>query len=158
LVPPGLHKIGEVASQLATSVRAIRYYEEEGLITPIRTEAGTRWYADAHVQRLRAILSLARNGFSIESIRLICHLREQCLTGRESSQRLSSLLEESLRTLDAQIQSLGALRDEIASAQTVIASCGHCDNHPSTRGCPKCPVISKLSEISLLNLIWDTDA
>ncbi|MBK1718752.1 MerR family transcriptional regulator [Thiocystis violacea] len=149
------YKIGEVASRLATSVRTIRYYEEESLIRPLRTEGGTRWYAEAHIRRLSAILELARNGFSIETIRQISRLRGQCLTGRESSQRLSALLQDRVSDLDAHIQALEQLRDEILSAKSVIATCGDCGNHPSTPGCPNCQVIGKLSEIRLLNLVWD---
>ena len=51
-------KIGEVASHLATSIRTIRFYEEEGLIYPIRTEKGTRLYNNKHVTRLKVILLL----------------------------------------------------------------------------------------------------
>ena len=38
-------KIGDVARQLGTTARTLRYYEEQGLLTPPRTAKGTRLYA-----------------------------------------------------------------------------------------------------------------
>ncbi len=90
------YKIGEVASQLATSIRSIRYYEEEGLITPIRTQRGTRLYSEKHINRLSSILRLTQLGFSIETIRKIAQLRENTNTGDESSHLLDTCLNEAL--------------------------------------------------------------
>lgn len=151
----GIYKIGEVASILATSIRTIRYYEEESLVKPIRTEKGTRLYSDSHIQRLKAILNLARNGFSIQTIREISVVRDQCATGKESSRQLSALFDESLSTLRKQIQALERVRSEIESAKQIIQSCSNCDNQPNTKGCPDCLVIRKLDAVVLLNLVWD---
>ncbi|MCP3851392.1 MAG: MerR family transcriptional regulator [Gammaproteobacteria bacterium] len=38
-------KIGDVAEKLKTTVRTIRYYDEEGLLVPHRT-GGTRLYSE----------------------------------------------------------------------------------------------------------------
>ena len=152
-----VYKIGEVASMLATSIRTIRYYEEEFLLKPIRTDRGTRLYSDAHVERLKAILRLARIGFSIESIRAISSTREKCSTGNESSQKIAQLFDKTLSDLDKQIQVLDSLKNEIRSAKRIIRSCNGCKNHPSSKGCPDCPVRLHLNEVTLLNLVWDTE-
>ena len=78
-------KIGDVAKLLNTTVRTIRYYEEEGLLLPHRTDGGTRLYLEHHVDRLKAILHLAENGFSLDVIGLIATTRDTCLTGDEGS-------------------------------------------------------------------------
>ena len=150
-----VYKIGEVANMLATSVRTIRYYEEESLIKPIRTDKGTRLYSESHIQRLKAILQLTQNGFSIETIRKINSIREQYATGKESSQHLSALFDDVLSNLEYKIQELNNIKNEIISAQQTIQTCNNCNNKPSTTGCPNCLVIKKLNEILLLNLVWD---
>lgn len=142
---------------LATSVRTIRYYEEELLIEPFRTEKGTRLYSKPHLQRLSAILKLTQSGFSIETIRHIGSIREQSSTGKESSHQLSKLLDETCSNLEKQILTLENLKAEMQSIQQIIASCIHCNKHPSTKGCPDCPVIQKLDEVLLLNLVWDAE-
>lgn len=152
------YKIGEAAKILATSIRTIRYYEEESLVIPTRTEKGTRLYSKPHIQRLRAILELTRSGFSIDTIRHIGNLRDQCATGRESSHKLSKLFDETIADLAKQIEVLENIKGEMQSAQKVILSCNECNNHPSTKGCPNCAVIQSLDELILLNLVWDTAA
>lgn len=151
------HKIGEVAGLLATSIRTIRYYEEEGLLTPIRTPRGTRLYSERHIARLRTILQLAKFGFSIDGIRKIAEIREQSTTGDESSLQVEKYLEGVLNTISSQINELKRVSLEINGARKIISGCNGCSNTPSTKGCPDCPVRSKLKEVELLNLVWDTE-
>ena len=151
------YKIGEVASQLATSIRTIRYYEEEGLLTPSRTQRGTRLYSDHHIARLTIILRLTKLGFSIEAIRKIAEIRENSQTGDESSVQMESYLKEILDTIGEQIKELEDISLEINDARHVISGCNGCSNRPGSKGCPDCPVRKKLNNIELLNLVWDTE-
>lgn len=151
------YKIGEVASKLATSIRTIRYYEEEGLLTPIRTPRGTRLYSENHVTRLKVVLRLAKIGFSIGAIRKIAEIREQSQTGDESSVQVEHHLEMVLSAIGGQIKELERITHEINEARQVISGCNGCSNTPSTQGCPDCPVRKKLKDIELLNLVWDTE-
>ncbi|MCK5877170.1 MAG: MerR family transcriptional regulator [Candidatus Marithrix sp.] len=150
-----VYKIGEVAKILVTSIRTIRYYEEELLIKPIRTDKGTRLYSKSHIKRLKAILQLVRNGFSIEMIRKISSLREECATGKESSSKLATLLDNTSSNIEQQITKLESIKYEIKLVQQIIKSCNSCNNIPSTKGCPNCLVIKQLDKILLLNLIWE---
>ena len=152
---PELNKIGDVARLLATSTRTIRYYEEEGLLDPVRTEKGTRLYTQQHIDRLRAILNLARNGYPIDSIHKLAHLREQYATGDKSQEAISILLDEWLAGIDHQIQSLKQLATMIKDAQQTVRKCSGCRNEPSSQGCPTCPVKGQLPNVELLNLLWD---
>ncbi len=151
------YKIGEVADLLATSIRTIRYYEEEGLLTPIRTPRGTRLYSNIHLARLKMILRLTSHGFSIEAIRQIAEIRETGQTGAQSSIQVDQHLEDIQMTIAAQIDALENIQTEINDARSVISGCNQCSNKPSTKGCPDCPVRKNLTEIELLNLIWDTE-
>ena len=152
------YKIGEVASMLATSIRTIRYYEEEGLLTPSRTARGTRVYSDKHIDRLNVIFRLVKLGFSIEAIRKIAEIRENSQTGDESSVQVKYYLANVLTTIKAQIQELERTSHEINESMQVISGCNECTNEPSTKGCPNCPVRKKLKDIELLNLVWDTES
>lgn len=51
-------KIGELAAQTGVSVRALRYYEEQGLLVSTRNSGGHRTYVDADVQRVEMLRSL----------------------------------------------------------------------------------------------------
>ena len=152
-----LHKIGDVAELLSTSVRTIRYYEEEDLLTPVRTVGGTRLYSKKQIDRLKAILNLTRNGYPIEAINNLAHLREKHHTGDKSQHAISMQFDEWLSDIDSQVGALKQLSLEIKAAKQTIQKCSGCQNHPSTKGCPTCPVRGYLSDIELLNLIWDQE-
>lgn len=152
---PNEYKIGEVADLLGTTIRTIRFYEEESLLQPLRTDGGTRLYNERHISRLKSILHLAKNGFSIESIRLIGSIRESCRTGDESSKKVSAQLDGEIQEISARIRELEHLKGEIAKAKTFVGKCRGCANKPTSKGCPACPVKMHVNSVELLNLIWD---
>ena len=63
-------KINEVEAQAGITKKNIRFYEEQGLLSPRRNaENGYREYGDAEVQTLRRIKVLRKLGVPIEEIR-----------------------------------------------------------------------------------------
>lgn len=150
-----LHKIGDVAEVLGTSIRSIRFYEEEGLLDPLRSEGGTRLYSTRHIDRLRAILRLTKSGYSIGVIKALAQTRERCRTGDQSQKAVSARLDELMADVDAHVAHLMALREQFAAAKLTVRKCSGCTNKPNTKGCPTCPVRERLTDIELLNLVWD---
>ena len=148
-------KIGEVAAMLDTTVRTIRYYEDEGLLVPHRTDGGTRLYSEHHIDRLRAILHLAENGFPLDVIGLIGYTRQTCATGDEGSKKLIGILDSTISDIEAKITELKALKSELIAASKLVARCKGCRNEPSSKGCPECPLNKNLAKIEALNLIWE---
>ena len=66
---PVAWKVGELARRTGLSVRALRYYDEIGLLSPSRrTEGGHRLYTAGDVVRLQRIKSLRALGFSLREI------------------------------------------------------------------------------------------
>jgi len=92
-------KIGELAKRFGVNVRTLRYYEEIGLLPAARLESGYRTYSEADAQRLRFVLKAKRAGFSLEEIYTILRLARH------------------IRTLDAEIAELTALRAELLAVQ-----------------------------------------
>ncbi len=60
--------IGEVADLTGLATSTIRYYEELGLIRPVRRESGRRLFEEGTPRRLRAISAAREAGFSLEEI------------------------------------------------------------------------------------------
>ena len=63
-----LLRIGEVVRRLTAefpdiSISKIRYLEDEGLLTPRRTQGGYRLFSEADLERLQTILRLQRDEF-----------------------------------------------------------------------------------------------
>ena len=64
--------IGELAKQTGLRTSALRYYEQEGLLSPAdRTEAGYRLYAPDSLDTVRLIQRAQRLGFSLAEIRTL---------------------------------------------------------------------------------------
>lgn len=65
-------KINEVEALVGISKKSIRFYEEEGLLTPKRnSENGYRNYSDEDVHTLRKIKALRKLGLPLEEIRAL---------------------------------------------------------------------------------------
>ncbi|MBE3009932.1 MerR family transcriptional regulator [Microbispora sp. NEAU-D428] len=61
-------RIGELATRAGVSVRSLRYYEEQGLLTSTRSPSGQRHYTDGEVERVRLIQCLYAAGLSSRTI------------------------------------------------------------------------------------------
>src|SRR5919199_1667511 len=65
-----MFKIGDFSKLSRVPVSALRYYDEVGLLKPVRVDGwtGYRYYSAAHLPRLNRILALKDLGFSLEEI------------------------------------------------------------------------------------------
>ncbi|MFD9866519.1 MerR family transcriptional regulator [Streptomyces niveus] len=61
-------RIGELASRAGVSVRSVRYYEEQRLVTSTRSPSGQRHYTQADVERVEFIQRLYAAGLSSRTI------------------------------------------------------------------------------------------
>ncbi len=64
-------KIGELSRKTGVSVRALRHYEEEGLIRPARGGNGYRDFGDGAVEAVRQIRGMIESGLPTRIIREI---------------------------------------------------------------------------------------
>jgi DNA-binding transcriptional MerR regulator len=61
-------KIGQLAKRSGVSVRALRYYEEQGLLRAERTPAGQRVYQESDVDRVHFYQQLYAAGLTSRNI------------------------------------------------------------------------------------------
>ena len=64
-------RIGELAGKSGVSTRALRYYEEQGILSSERTSSGQRLYADSAVDRVWLIQHFYAAGLSSRTIATI---------------------------------------------------------------------------------------
>jgi MerR family redox-sensitive transcriptional activator SoxR len=105
--------IGEVSSRSGMAPSALRYYEEQGLITATRTPGGARRYPRSVLRRL-ALIRAGRNvGLSLPEIRVAL---DSLPTGRPPTVTDWARLSSGWRDrLDEQIAALTQLRDGLTS-------------------------------------------
>ena len=118
---PELFTIGELASAFALSPRAIRFYEDQGLLAPER--AGTqRVYTKRDRARLQLILRGKRLGFSIADIREFLDLydagvgrrRQMAMTLERTRARIADL-QQQLEDITITLAELRDMEGDIAS-------------------------------------------
>ena len=68
LTPSDLIPIGEIARRTGLSVSPIRFYEERGLIEPVRSGGNQRRFLRSDIRRLSFILIAQRLGLSLSDI------------------------------------------------------------------------------------------
>ncbi|TWI55266.1 MerR family transcriptional regulator [Halalkalibacter nanhaiisediminis] len=75
-----LFPIGIVMQLTELSARQIRYYEQNGLISPARTKGNQRLFSFRDVDRLLEIKALIEQGVNISGIKQVIELKEQAKT------------------------------------------------------------------------------
>jgi DNA-binding transcriptional MerR regulator len=107
-------RIGELAERAGTSPRALRYYEQQGLLPARRTANGYRDYDEVDLRLVREIRSLLEIGFNLEETRPFV----ECLrSGRESGAECPASIEmlgRKLSDLDSCIGRLLAVRRRVS--------------------------------------------
>ena len=127
--------IGEVAERAGLPPKTIRYYEDIGLIRPLRNTNGYRSFRESDLHKLTFLGRARALGFSIEDCRTLLALYED--TGRESAQ-VKQLAQEHLVHVEEKIAQLQSMRSTLAH---LIEAC-HGDHRPD------CPILEDLSTLS----------
>ena len=108
-------KINELEDLLGVSKATIRYYEDQGLVTPPRTDNGYREYSDEEVQLFQKIIVLRKLGLGIPEIR-------DLIDGKAELHDVLEYNMERLRTRQDEIASAMELCGKIEAEATDFAS------------------------------------
>jgi DNA-binding transcriptional MerR regulator len=114
----GLMGIQEVAKELGVTMRALRFYEDKGLIAPQRVGT-TRIYGRREVARVRLVLRGRRLGFTVREIKEFLDLYDADPEHVEQMRRFTlrvrqriEEMEQRKRALEETIEELRALEKE----------------------------------------------
>ena len=117
--------IGELARECDVTLRALRFYEGKGLLTPAR-RGGSRLYGSEDVRRLKIVLRLKRLGFSLVEIRDLMDRLTQTTRSdgplaalRDRIEAQVAVLEEQRREID---RSLAAVAEEVAELERILVA------------------------------------
>jgi hypothetical protein len=109
-------RIAEAASRTGTTTRLLRYYEEQGLLTPSRNSAGYRDYSETDLHTIKQIRQLLDAGLGTVTIAILLPcLNEKSVACPELVQRLREEEQRITNAIDAQLAAREALRTIIQS-------------------------------------------
>ena len=104
-------RIGELARRAGVAPRLLRYYEEQGLLSPHRTAAGYREYTEADLDVVHHVRTLLAAGLSTATIADLL----PCMGA--DGPRLVASCPELLDDLHRERDRLTAMIDELAAAR-----------------------------------------
>ncbi|TDC59249.1 MerR family transcriptional regulator [Micromonospora sp. KC207] len=110
-------RIGELAARTGVSVRSLRYYEEQGLLTSLRSPRGHRRYLEDQVERIRLIQRLFSAGLSSRTIvdLLPCVESPSADTSEAALERMGQERDRLDQHIDDLIRTRAVLDDLIAA-------------------------------------------
>ncbi|WP_269429545.1 MerR family transcriptional regulator [Aeromonas taiwanensis] len=118
------YSISELAQEFDVTPRTIRYYEDEGLITPAR-EGQTRIYSHKDRIRLKLTLRGKRLGFSLAEIRELFDMYDTDRSSRMQLHSMIQLIEARRHSLRQQLEDIQMVMAELdAAEQRCIHSLG----------------------------------
>ena len=115
-----LIRIGEVARSAGVSVRAVRYYEQQGLLTPERSPSGQRLYRQDAIAMVRFFQQMYAAGLTSRRISELLPCWEAGHT--DADQR--AMLRVERERIQAKIDELVAARDRLDEVIAIT------DTHP----------------------------
>lgn len=104
-------KIGDFSKMSKVTIKALRYYEKEGLLIPkyVDTFNGYRYYENSQLLDLGRIISLKQVGLSIEDIKKVI-IKKDSLDNILKNKKLE--LENAINTYNNQLSKLNYLLEE----------------------------------------------
>jgi MerR family copper efflux transcriptional regulator len=125
--------ISDVAKKTGLTSKAIRFYEEKGLVTaPLRSENGYRSYSQKHLDELTLLRQARQVGFNLEECRELVNLFND--PARHSADVKTRTLQK-VADIEKHISELQAMR------QQLLALAESCPGDDSA----DCPIIDNLS-------------
>jgi MerR family transcriptional regulator, copper efflux regulator len=119
-------RIGDAAAAAGTTARALRFYEQNGLLPPPRrTAAGQREYGPPELARIRVVREMLSLGLTIADVRSVAD-RLSLLEGDRlptygtppACAGTSGVVQRRLAALDEEIARLTGLRERLAARIT----------------------------------------
>ncbi|MGW2919452.1 MerR family transcriptional regulator [Streptomyces angustmyceticus] len=140
-------RIGEAAAAAGMTPRALRYYEQQGLVTARRAPSGHRVYDAEDIRRLRAVRELRDAGLTVGDVRAFAHLLPTMPPGGvpdlaprggdpERCSAVETVARRRLADLDARIERLSRLRARLAAR---LGEPGTGTPEPAAPGAPAGP-------------------
>lgn len=103
--------IGQIAERTGINITAIRFYEEEDLLKPLRNAGGQRRFDRSDIRRLSFIKITQQLGFSLAEVKsALASLPHNRTPTRSDWQKLSS---QFAKEIEGRIAGLTQLRDKL---------------------------------------------
>ena len=127
--------IGDVSRLSGLPAKTIRYYEDIGLVSPLRSDNGYRSFRKSDLHKL-AFLGRARSlGFSIDDCRNLMALYDD---KTRASADVKTIAQEHLKRIEQKLRELSEMQSTLTH---LIKGCAGDDR-------PDCPILADLATVT----------
>lgn len=114
--------IGELASAAGTTIRALRYYEQQGLLHPRRAPNGYREFDESAAALVGNIKLLLSRGLTTDDVRLLLPCLDQDLADQPLCPESAHVVERRLAGVEEKIAALDLVRSYLTAALSRLSS------------------------------------
>ena len=148
---------GEMARRSSNTLRTVRFYEEEGILRPVRrTDGGHRLFDGPELERLTLVTDMRAAGLSLDEIKQILEVKRQGSSGAEAAKQATAILTRRVDELREKLSVLARLREDLGQTTDLMATCLECHDGSFPGHCESCPVMAGPSLPRSMRVLWST--
>jgi DNA-binding transcriptional MerR regulator len=132
---------GEMARLADTTLRTVRFYEAEGLISSQAREDGCqRRFPKTELTKLQTIADLREAGLSLQEIKDLVTLKQKsgCVNAPDAAARMSAAIGERLADIERRACALERVRRELVAMTQALETCTKCTKPAFPTQCRGC--------------------
>jgi MerR family Zn(II)-responsive transcriptional regulator of zntA len=150
---------GEMARRSSNTLRTVRFYEEEGILRPVRrTDGGHRLFDGAELERLMLVTDMRSAGLSLDEIKEILEVKRGAACGSEAAKRATAILGQRIDALREKLAVLARLREDLTHTTDLMTTCIDCHDTTFPSRCAACTVMAGPSLPRSMRVLWSTPA
>jgi DNA-binding transcriptional MerR regulator len=149
---------GEMARRSNNTLRTVRFYEEEGILRPVRrTDGGHRLFDRRELERLMLVTDMRAAGLSLDEIKQILEIKQRAPTGGDAARQARDILMRRIGELREKLSVLQRLQEDLVQTSELMAGCIECHDTHQPGHCDSCSVLAgKPSLPRSLRVLWST--
>lgn len=149
---------GEMARRSNNTLRTVRFYEEEGILRPVRrTDGGHRLFDRRELERLMLVTDMRAAGLSLDEIKQILEIKQRAPTGGDAARQATEILTRRIDELREKLSVLQRLQEDLVQTSELMAGCMECNQQHQPGRCDTCPVMAAHPSVPRsLRVLWST--
>ncbi|APR83471.1 Mercuric resistance operon regulatory protein [Minicystis rosea] len=149
---------GEMARRSHNTLRTVRFYEEEGILRPVRrTDGGHRLFDRRELDRLMLVTDMRAAGLSLDEIKQILEIKQRCTTGGSAARQATEILTRRIGELREKLSVLQRLQEDLSQTTDIMSACLDCNQVHTPAICETCPVVSSRASLPRsMRVLWST--
>jgi DNA-binding transcriptional MerR regulator len=148
---------GDMARRSGNTLRTVRFYEEEGILRPVRrTDGGHRLFDRRELDRLTLVTDLRAAGLSLDEIKQILAVKQTSGVAGEAARRATDILARRIQELRDKLGVLSRLQEDLSRTTDVMTICVECHDSAFPSRCESCAVMTQPSLPRSMRVLWST--